>query len=538
MKLTTTLPYRNHLGKLFLTLALVVFGSGHVWGDGTLTAFNDATSTTNNFPISGGYVNTAGIRSEFIIPRTEISSLAGKIITALTFFHRDGKNWGSAQFKIYLKEVNQTTFSSKEFLGSYDSPAYDGTLSFSSTPNESGQYELNISLNKSFPYSGTKDLLIGFYCSIAGSTGYPYFYADYKSSTNYGLYTTYYNGNFSYSYGYYRLKTKFAYQDPTTPVLNITHPISGDGFGYVTTNTTKTYTVKNIGVGSMDVNIASSDNKYFTVSTSSLTGITNDGVGKTFDVTFNYDALHPEPHYANITITPTFDGAIADVISVSAGPEVELNEDKATTWTTGSGKNVYLKYTAKNGWNTICFPVSVNSYKTQLFGSDATVKAYAFNNYDSSTGTLSFEKASYLSAGTPYLVYVENAASAPFVINDINVGYGPAAAGSTLWNSVYFKGSFMPMAAGSMTGFYGVTSDGKLRKAGSEAYMKGYRAYFIGSFSSARIITIDEDGETTDLGFVKMVDPEAKKVFNLQGQRVEKGRKGIYIVNGKKVVIK
>ena len=332
----------------------------------------------------------------------------------------------------------------------------------------------------------------------------------------------------------------------TTPILSITHPNDGDAFGFVTTNTTKTYTVENTGTSSMDVNITS-DSEAFTVSTSSLTGITNDGTGKTFNVTFNYDASAPGQHSANITITPTFEGAVAEVIEVTAGPEVEINEDKATIWTTGSGKNVYVKYTAVNGWNTICMPISPNTYKTQLYGSSATVQHYTLNDYNSETGTLTFKSAPYPGSGTPYLVYVKDAASAPFIIN--NMYFGGVSASNTVAgtapNKATLHGTYTPITAGNFTtSMYGVTSSGQVRPGdGVNANMKGYRAYFTGvsapSTPGARIsIVFEDDGETTDLGFVKMVDPEATDVYTLSGQKVKKGSKGIYIVNGRKVVIK
>ena len=79
-------------------------------------------------------------------------------------------------------------------------------------------------------------------------------------------------------------------------------------------------------------------------------------------------------------------------------------------------------------------------------------------------------------------------------------------------------------------------------KAGTGAAIKGYRAYFTGISAPATgahiSIVIDDEGGTTDLGFVKMVDPEAENVYTLSGQKVKKGSKGIYIVNGRKVVIK
>ena len=346
--------------------------------------------------------------------------------------------------------------------------------------------------------------------------------------------------------GTYKIQFEFLYSIITeitlndavsTPVLSITHPVDGDAFGYVTTNTTKTYTVNNNGLGSMDVNI-SSDNSAFTVSSSSLTDITNDGIGKSFDITFIYDENEPEQHTATITITPTFEGAIAQSFTVTAGPEVEFNEDKAMSWTTGY-HNIYVKYTASNGWNTICLPISPNNHKTRLFGSTATVKTYAFASY--TDGTITFEKANYLYANVPYLVYVENAGSVAFVLENTNVGY--KTPGKTSQSSAIFQGTYETKHYQDNDDWYGVTSGGQIMKAGTGAYVKGYRAYFTGvsapSTTGARIsLVIEDDGETTDLGFVRMVDPEAKDIFTLSGQKVEKARKGIYIVNGRKVVIK
>ena len=511
MKTKNSLFSRNLLCKIMLTLALVV-GWNDAWGsivdngDGTVTEnfvgvtrsysggwiltlptgwnYNGSTSTLYATANTNLYVVTASNTSNYYI--------TPELNGAFSFLMKSYGTNNASSVKAYMCTLENDVFTLGDLIG-----------------------EVNIAkANPAADYS-EKNISFSGHSRVALLVNYAYI------------------DDFTY--------TPYEEEEITTPILSITHPGTGDGFGYVTVNTTKTYTVENTGIGSMDVNITSSD-AAFTVSASTLTGITNDGTGKTFDVTFIYNSEQPQPHSADITITPTFEGAIPEVITVIAGPEVELNEDKATTWTTGSGKNVYVKYTAKNGWNTICFPISVSSYKTQLFGSSATVKAYAFSAYDSSTGTISFETANYPGTGTPYLVHVDNAASAPFVVSSIWVNYSPTGAGKTEKGTspqITFQGTFSPKAAGTLTGNYGITSNGQLRKAGSGATMKGYRAYFTGlGAAGARIITIDDDGTTTDLGFVQMVDPEAKDVYNLHGQRVEKGRKGIYVVNGKKVVIK
>lgn len=145
-----------------------------------------------------------------------------------------------------------------------------------------------------------------------------------------------------------------------------------------------------------------------------------------------------------------------------------------------------------------------------------------------------------MAAGTPYVVYVENAESAPFIIENVYVGY--TSGSNVTKGDAKFQGTFAPIAAGAMTGNYGLTPSGKIMKAGAGASLKGYRAYFTDisapSTGGVKMIVIDEEGGETDLGIVKMADEKAGDVYTLAGQKVQKGRKGIYIVNGKKVVIK
>ena len=209
-------------------------------------------------------------------------------------------------------------------------------------------------------------------------------------------------------------------------------------------------------------------------------------------------------------------------------------------------KVVQLKYTAKNGWNTICVPFILNdTYLNQIFGSDW--KAYTFSGY--SDGVISFQKkTSSFAVSTPYLVYTE---SADDVDEDkiylksasINTSNYSSANMTQTKNGATFQGTLDTKSYVAEDNWYGVTPAGKIMKAGSGAYVKGYRAYFTGVSAPSedpagvKMIIIDGD-DATDVGFVKMVDENAKEVYNLAGQKVQKARKGIYIVNGKKVVIK
>ena len=52
-------------------------------------------------------------------------------------------------------------------------------------------------------------------------------------------------------------------------------------------------------------------------------------------------------------------------------------------------------------------------------------------------------------------------------------------------------------------------------------------------------IPIFEDGLPTDISLLLMnKDSDPSKLYNLNGQQVEHPKKGVYIVNGKKVIVK
>lgn len=342
------------------------------------------------------------------------------------------------------------------------------------------------------------------------------------------------------------------------PIFELSYEgVKDAAFGEVTTNASKTYTVRNAGTQPMAVNISLSGASYYSLSsadfTENTTNIENIAAGdsKEFTVTFTY----PSPltidelteRTATVTVTPTYNEELAETINASATvvTDVVFDETKTTTWGTGTGsKNILVKIQPQSGWNTCCIPLVATTYIPQIYG---TCTIYSLNSY-SDDGVISFSKVDYLGANKPCLVYVESAPdnSKGVLLTGINISTPSTATPGTVGpkennvgGSVTFKGTFAPIAASGMIGKYGITNAGKLGKGNEYASIKGFRAYLeVSGAAPARIMTIDSEGETTDLGFVHMVDQEAKDVYNLQGQKVAKGRKGIYIVNGKKVVIK
>lgn len=224
-----------------------------------------------------------------------------------------------------------------------------------------------------------------------------------------------------------------------------------------------------------------------------------------------------------------------DVVAITTKAAIVLDETtELAVIPSGYQEKVVVKYTAKQGWNTICLPFPLTSNDlTALFGEGW--KAYEFKGY--SNGELKFNKATKFYAGFPYIVYCANVpeiASPGYIATYVNF---TSTAKSDTYSGITFQGTFAPMDAGSMEGKYGVTSEGKIQKASASATMKGFRAYFEGNIAGARLAIYDEATGITTILDAKELNNDGK-VYNLNGQRVENAYKGLYIINGKKVNVK
>ena len=92
------------------------------------------------------------------------------------------------------------------------------------------------------------------------------------------------------------------------------------------------------------------------------------------------------------------------------------------------------------------------------------------------------------------------------------------------------KGIFVLLKGDKGVGFYKTTA---------ESFTVGANTAYIDAIAgdNARSF-IALDGETTAIEGIATEKVMNGEVYNLQGQRVVKAQKGLYIINGKKVVIK
>lgn len=242
-------------------------------------------------------------------------------------------------------------------------------------------------------------------------------------------------------------------------------------------------------------------------------------------------------------------------------------------------------------WNSLIMPVDLTKAQfDEAFGSDAKL-AKANKVYDSNGNlVIGFKlveedkdnvNSAYLAANTPYIIYigkkattqdlttidagpisgeiykVDNSLAAGGVTftydddkatNPIEQNFPVDQAITTKWGmtDLKFIGSYdnhQNLEAGNY-----IWNNGDLYLTKNTHWMKGYRCWLVPTWSgsatgNAKLLTFGfGNGETTSINMPSMGNTTGStKVYNLNGQRVDNMlgvQPGIYIVNGKKVVVK
>ena len=195
---------------------------------------------------------------------------------------------------------------------------------------------------------------------------------------------------------------------------------------------------------------------------------------------------------------------------------------------------------AAGTWSTICLPFKPTADQAEaLFGAD-----YKLAEFTGVSGAeMQFTTLTDISdfvAGRPYLVRPTADITAAVLTNvDITVKT-PA---SVTIGGYSFVGSFVTKTfdAGDAATARLVASEYQLETPASGDMAKALSAYFVAPADEADARSFSVDGESTSVReglSMKGGVSAAATVYNLAGQRVAQPTKGLYIVNGVKVVIK
>lgn len=235
---------------------------------------------------------------------------------------------------------------------------------------------------------------------------------------------------------------------------------------------------------------------------------------------------------------------------LTVGKTVTLSETSATAPGAIDGVNVNVKRTLKKDvWNSIVLPFALTaSQMAEAFGSDAEVADFTgYSKVEENEAVTSikvnFATVTAMDANHPYIVKVTEDKT-EFAVTGVNIA--PVAkpivekgVGSKKKN---FVGTYVPI---SIPGEGLFLSSNQFMYSKGTSTLKGYRAYFqffdvlidyYGGASSR--ITMDvNSGGTTSIKALKSQETD-KDYYDMQGRRIVNPAKGLYIQNGKKVIIK
>ena len=210
-----------------------------------------------------------------------------------------------------------------------------------------------------------------------------------------------------------------------------------------------------------------------------------------------------------------------------------LSENVPNRYVNKTGINFTLKRTlVKNNWNTICLPFDLTTSNQQFLFGLGEYKIAELTGIDNET--LQFTTVSgTMTAGKPYLVMpIQDVTEKLF--NNIDItAETPTAVNA---GDFTFTGIFEPTLIAKNDLF--VAAGNKLQPSDGTGKLKGFRAYFKTAAGARATSFVVDGGTTTGIIGVDGTVIENGKIYNLNGQKVQNAQKGLYIVNGKKVVVK
>lgn len=242
--------------------------------------------------------------------------------------------------------------------------------------------------------------------------------------------------------------------------------------------------------------------------------------------------------------------AIQIIVTILIPKEYTMDETKTKNVIEDCAyANVTLQRTlSKDYWNTFCVPFALDAEQVaQYFGEGTQLRTYEGN---CNNNIVYFATVDNIEAGKPYIMKPGNAVvknptfeGVSMVATGLDENGNPQAVGDA--STVQIKGIYNHVTlVQDKTNIYIGAGNKFYYPADAEAcQMNGLRAYFIvPEGTDIKKLRANLDGATTSLGEIFDTEESNTPVYNLQGQCVGNSlstlKSGIYVQNGKKVVVK
>ena len=225
---------------------------------------------------------------------------------------------------------------------------------------------------------------------------------------------------------------------------------------------------------------------------------------------------------------------------------VVLDENSTTVPESAEGVNVTVKRTINAGeWSTICLPFAMTAAQCQAaFGSDVQIGDFTGCTVVDDNVSVNFSNVTAMEANHPYIIKVSSAVS-EFTVDGVDIAADNAEVKVNKSGRKYnrFIGNY-ENGTELEDGFLFLNAN-KFYFSNGSTKIKAFRGYFNletadAYYEESRRIAL-VFGETTAIDNGKLtMDNEAGAIYDLSGRKVSNGqlKKGLYIKNGKKVVVK
>ena len=221
---------------------------------------------------------------------------------------------------------------------------------------------------------------------------------------------------------------------------------------------------------------------------------------------------------------------------------ININEEANSTQSLAGTANVTLTRNFNaSAWNSLVLPFDMTLAEAQtVFGNDITIANYTGTN-EVSPGVYQLQFSTEnpsITANEPVLIWGATSVDGSTISGREIKTETPSLTPNDATYS--FVGSY-DASTQLASGDYFIGSDNKLYSVGYDLpSMKGTRAFFRPVSAGVKAMSFEIDGDETG---IVLVDSEGTQVingeiYNLAGQRVNKAQKGIYIVNGNKILVK
>ena len=235
---------------------------------------------------------------------------------------------------------------------------------------------------------------------------------------------------------------------------------------------------------------------------------------------------------------------ITVTVKVPVAKDYTLDENSVNPIEAYENANVTLTRTFyKDGeWNTLCLPFAVANAKTAFDGAEVR----EVDVIQSSENTIVFKEATTIEAGKPYLIKWAKTPNevCDFVNTFEGVTLVATATPVKVNDAITFTGFYNKATADKLGASVAAIGAGNKLFKVTSGEMKGFRAAFVlNPATPAAGIKVVIDGTTTGIEDLVVDGVKANgRVYNLNGQYVGNSlnglQPGIYIQNGKKVVVK